>query len=273
MAFLRDNEEIRIKKSLVSFLKKKFHGKVTCNKEVFPNFAPDYHVKQGNNKQRIVIFRNPPTIPEIYLNEIKLAITNGIGVYIAVYNHEYQKLLKDFLSKCETLSIGVLQYGTGQSKFSRILPSITDYPPPDKIEEGLIKVFISSKLWISEREAARQKIIRLRHQQICVERLTTPEKIEEECIKWVEESQYCIGIITPAYSKLVDKEIRHAIKTKPKRTLVYIRADCFVDPEPKLSQLIKYIKQEATFEKFDTYKKVGDLIKKQLPETIGKNSK
>lgn len=273
MAFLRNNEEIKIKKILVSFLRGHFHGKVTCNKEVFPNFAPDYHVKQGKNKQRIVIFRNPPTIPEMYLNEIKLAITNGIGVYIAIYNHEYQKLLKAFLSRCETLSIGVLQCGTGRSNFSRILPSITDYPPPDKIEESLIKVFISSKLWISEREAVRKKIISLRHQQVCVERLTTPEKIEEECINWINQSQYCVGIITPAYSALVDKEIRHTIKTKPKKTLVYIRADCFVDPEPKLLRLINHVKKEATYEKFDTDKKIGGLIKKQLPEIIGKNSR
>lgn len=273
MAFLRKKEEIKIRKNLVSFLKSHFHGKVTRNKVVFANFAPDYHVKQGKNKQRIVFFRNPPDVPTPFLKEIKLAITNGIGVYIAIYDHEYERLLSDFLSKCETLSIGVLQYGTGKSNFSKILPSITDYPPPDKIEEGLIKVFIGSKLWISEREIVRKKIISLRHQPICVERLTTPEKIEEECIHWIDKSQYFVGIITPVYSTLVDKEIRHAIKTKSKKTLIYIRADCFADTEPKLSRLIKYVKKEASYEKFDTNKKIGGLIKKQLPETIGKNLK
>jgi len=272
MAFLRPEHELRLRDELKTFLERKFCGNVTPNKTVFPGFAPDYYLKV-RNKQRIVIFRNPPTMPETWQRELMLALKNGIGVYIVIYNHEYDKLLECLSSKCETCGIGVIQYGIDGSGFSIVLPSLIDYPAPDKLTEGLVKVFLSSKLWIVEREAVRKSIRRLRHQPVCVERLSNQGPVDAESIKRLDESQYFVGIVTPQYRPLVDKEIRHALKTKTPKCLIYLRADCLVQPAGKLSALIKHIQAKTTYYRFDKEKQLSALINKQLPEMISRDIK
>jgi hypothetical protein len=252
MAFLKQADILKLEKKLSSFLKNKWKGKVTRNKKIFSGFAPLFHVKTGKT-ERIVLFRDPPTIPDFNLKEIKLALKKGMGVYIAIYNHAYEKMLEDFLSKCEHCGIGVIQYEIDKSGFSVVLPSVTDYPKQDKIDESLIKIFISSKLWIAERKAAHKKVKSLRHQPICVERLSNQGRIETVCYNRIDESPYFIGILTPHYRELVDKEIKHALKKKPDKSLILIRNDCFIKPTRKLSKLIDYIKPQKTFYKFSSW--------------------
>src|SRR3989344_5069444 len=145
MALLKSIDESKIRDILDIFLKKRFGTKGQKNKPLFLGFAPD-HILEKNNKKYMVLFRNPPDIPEIWLKEIRLALKNGIGVYIAIYNHEYEKLLENFLSKCESFGIGVMQYGVDKNNFTITLTCLIDRPKEDVLQQNLINIFISSKL-------------------------------------------------------------------------------------------------------------------------------
>lgn len=274
-------QEMVIQKDTIRFLRKQY-GKVAYKKTVFDGFAPNYYVTKGRTKKWAFFFRNPPTLPKFNLKEIGIALNNGIGVYIVIYGHEYTLLLDSFLTKCEKLGIGVLHYSKLKKNFSVLHPSIIDYPSQDKIEEGLTKIFVSSKLWFPEREAVRKKIISLGYQQICVERLKKIYPPAKECKKRIDECDFFIGLINFYYRPMVDIEVRYALKKKHKRCLIYVNADSFIntdlsgtgqDKAKKLKDLIAYVRKFKTHEKFSTENQLSKLVKTQLPKLISEHTK
>ena len=262
-------EDIKFRKKSYDFLKTKYGSTIKKNTFIFQNFAPDYYIKNGK-KERIFILRNPPQFPLFWVEEIKIAQQRGIGIYLIIYDHEYDPLIEKLLEKCDQLGVGVIQCKRTY-KFECLQPAITDYPKTDKIIEGRMKFFISSKLWLPEREGARKILIKFKHQPICVERLSNQGQIEEVCIELIDKSEFFIGVITPEYRSIVDKEIRYAIKKKNKKCLVYIRTDAFSTNKNKLKQLISHVKQKATYHKFSNENDLNRMIPTHSADLIGKH--
>ncbi|MEK6983923.1 MAG: DUF4062 domain-containing protein [Nanoarchaeota archaeon] len=275
MALLKPNElDSKIRNKLFSFLKKKYKVYVHKNYSVYNNFAPDYYLKQKNGKKTIVIYRNPPEFPNVQSEDIRTALKEGISVYIAIFNHDYNPLLDELINKCDTIyGAGVLQIS---NSFDCVVlqPALLDVPKSDNIIENRIKIFISSKLWIPERDITRNVLKKVKYQPICVERIPGEKTIQENCFKWIEKSQFFIAIVTRQYRQMVDKEIKHALKKKKKeKCLFYIKNDCFQEKKLKLKNLIKFIQKEATFHKFVNETELRKMQPKQIAELIGKNTK
>jgi len=269
MVLIQSVLEQDIKNALKKFLKQQFKASVKINKKVLKGLVPDYFLQKSNGQKRIVIFRNPPVFPETNRNEIKTAMQNGIGVYIAIYNYENNPLLEQLCEQCQECGVGVIQCSS--TLLCRILvPSVRDYPREDNIIEGRTKFFISSKLWLPEREVVRKKLKFHKHQPICMERIPGHGSVQEECFRLIDESQFFIGIITPEYRSWVDKEIRYALKKKQKRCKVYVRADCFPTSKKKLNKLIIEVRKVKVSHGFGTADDLGKLIPKHAEQLISK---
>ncbi len=283
MVFLKPNEqESKIRNEFVSFLKKKYKCKVHKNKVVSSLFAPGYYTIQGNKKKRIFILRSPPSIPYPQIDDIKLALSNGIGVYILIYYNKEDRIIENFQSECEKLGVGIINY-SGIKDFEIRYPSIIDFPPKDDIIEDRIKVFLSSKLWKNERDIARSVIKEMKHQPIQIERLVLNGTLEDECLKWVDKSQFLLGIVTLEYSELVTKEIKQALSTKPKRTLVYVNTDCekfiqadcekFKDKKLKtLCKLIQTIQKKKVYRNYINNVDLKKKLRRELHDFISQVS-
>ena len=274
MALLKPNEqEDKIRKELFSFLKKKYRVQVHKNHSIHNNFAPDYYLKQKNGKKTIIIFRNPPEFPDVQSADIRTALNDGISVYVAIFNHDYNPLLDDLIDKCDQYGVGVLQISNSYDCIT-LQPSLPDAPKSDNIFESRIKIFISSKLWTPERETTRSVLKKVKYQPICVERIPGQNPIEETCFEWIEKSQFFIAIVTRQYRPMVDKEIKYALKKKKtEKCLFYIKNDCFQEKKLKLKNLIKFIRKNATFHKFVNEMELRKMQPRQVAELIGKNTK
>ncbi len=275
MAFLKpDQLDHIIRNRLLSFLKKKYKAKVLKNHIIFNNiaFAPDFYVRRDKGKGVIVIFRNPPDFPDNFSNEIRLALKEGLAVYIAIYNNDFNPLLDELISKCDQYGVGIMQCSNTYN-CQVLQPSISDYPKFDKIIEGWLKIFISSKLWIIERDTVRKVLKENKYQPICVERISNHNPVEEECYKWIDKSPFFIGVITRQYRLLVDKEIRYALKKKRHKSLIYIKNECFQETKHKLKRLIKNAEKNSTYYKFNNEKDLKKMISIQIAELIGKHTK
>ena len=249
MALLKPKDEELIRKKLSSFLKNRFKSSVKKNYMVFQKFAPDYYIKKKNGKKIIVIFRNPPEFSDVLKNDIRLASKEGLSVYIAIFNHEFDSLLDKFLEECDNYGVGVIQI-SNLYECKILQPSLLDLPKLDEITENRIKIFISSKLWIPEREMVRNILFKYKHQPICVERLANQSPVEETCYNWIKKSRFFVGVITRQYRPIVDKEIKFALKSKKKKCIIYIRNDCFQEEKLKLKKLIDFSKKYSTVFKF-----------------------
>lgn len=274
MALLKPNEqEGKIRDKLYLFLKKKYQVKVLKNHGIYNNFAPDYYLKQRNGKKTIIILRNPPEFPNVQSADIRTALKEGISVYVATFNHDYNPLLDELVDKCDQYGVGVLQI-LNSYECIILQPSLPDAPKSDNIFENRIKIFISSKLWIPEREITRSILKKVKYQPICVERIPGQNTIEETCFEWIKKSQFFIAIVTRQYRQMVDREIKYALKNKKKeKCLFYIKNDCFQEKKLKLRNLIKFIQKNATFHKFVNEMELRKMQPKQVAELIGKNTK
>lgn len=290
MVFLPDYD-ITIKKKLGTFARKYFRAVVKPNVPVLVGyqFAPTYHIKKRNGNERVIIYRKPAIFPELDIAEIRAASKKGIGIYIAICDGERSELVDELSERCEDEGAGIIQ-NIGGSKFS-VQPCVQDYPR-DRIFENRVKFFVSSRLRIAERLMIREKLMSVKYQPILVECISNHNPIEEECIKWVEQSEFFIGLVTPPFRPLVDKEIRHALKCKKHKFKIYIRMDA-LNTKPagnsksaakakKLLQLIEIIKKNGTHTKYasepDLRKLIGNdistLIKDNIiPDIPGKSKK
>lgn len=259
MDFLTTKKEYKLKSKLGKFLAKEFDGKVYRNKRIEEGgYAPDYLIKK-KRKTIIVIFRNTQKLSELEEEIIKNCVIKEYSVYLAVYIKDpySEELLDELIETCEKTGIGVIR--CEEEKQKRILPSARDLPH-DKIDNNLIPIFISSKLSVYEERDSIHKIVKsLKHQPICVERLTLSGFLWKECKKWIDKSNFFIGIICSKYSSIVEKEIKYALKKKGGKCLIFIRFDCFSKPRKKeIQDFIEEIKDYA----YCRYTGCDDLRKK-----------
>jgi hypothetical protein len=269
MSLFSIEQEEKIRRCILSHIKDKYHVRVQKHRIVFDQFAPDYYLKNRSGKETIIIFRNTPIFPDVYGNEIRLALDSGISVYIAIFNYEFDPILDEFLEKCDQYGVGIIQC-TKTFHCKMLQPSISDYPKLDKIIENRIKIFISSKFWITEREDTRKILLKYKHQPICVERLSNQKPVERMCYDWIDKSQFFIGIITRQYRPIVEKEIKYVLKKKKERCLIYIKNECFQENSLKLKSLIKFIGKKVTYHKFDDEITLRRVIPNQIADLIGK---
>lgn len=273
MVFLLPDQERKIRKGLTSFLKRRYsNSTIKSNHMVFHNFAPDYYITQKNSKKRIIIFRNPPEFPHMNTKEIQLAQKEGIGVYIATFNHESDSLLESLIEKCDEFGVGVI-HCTSTHNFQILQPCLIDFPKIDKIIEKRIKFFISSKFWIQERDNIRKTLFRLKHQPICMERVSNQESLEQSCFNWIDESQFFIGIITTQYRPWVDKEIRHALRKKQKKCIIFVNKDCSQQKRGYLKQLVDHVKKKKVVCLFNCPKELGKLASDRIVELVAEHTK
>jgi len=271
MVLLLTDQESEIKKNLSKFLKVEFKvKKILRYHKIYDNFAPDYYIK-NRTKKRIIIFRNPPDFPVEDVGGIKNSIEQNIGVYIAVYEKDTDsELLNNLLDECDKYGVGVIRCW-GVNNFKIMQKALNDYSIEPIIEDR-IKIFISSKLFISERDISYKILKRLKHQPICIERIPITGHLTRQCLDWIDKSPFFIGILTPRYSEIVDKEMRYALKKKKNNCLICIDNACFsCKKNTKLENLKKFINKKTRFNRYGNCQELKTCILNQIPAIISRN--
>lgn len=272
MVLIKDEEEI--KKNLKKFLYKCFPGNIKRNIKIFEGFAADYLIIKGK-KKRIILFRNPPVYPKHFIKEIQTCLSRGYIVYIAAYTDpSTNDLLDDLIERCTGEGIGTIKC-EGKNNFIIVKKAKLDYPE-EKLNGMWAYIFISSKLSAEERDITYNIVKQLKYQPICVERINLNGVTLDECKKWINQSKLFIGVVTPKYSNIVEKEIKHALSKFRERCLIFIKGDCKISElsNKDIIRLIeKVIKPKTTFVEYHSIDELKKEIKKRLPQLVNANLK
>lgn len=178
----------------------------------------------------------------------------------------YLKIDKKFKKRCAEHGFGI--YKILKNKLE-IVSNNSQIKKPYE-HTNTVRIFVSSKIGISDRGIAKTTIAAIKYCPVLPEeRIAAPRSIKDNDEKLIDSCQIVIVLITPETDTEVFNELKYTMKKKSNALLIFKREF----PEPEFPQKViqnlrRIIGRKITYKSYKTYDELRSVLRDSIRELI-----